>query len=155
MAKEPSKAFIVSISKFKKNYLKKESLLKYNTIARVKLINDFNITKNEILNGSYSNKLNDPLLNIDAKEKIKHRIDRLNFFISTLPNEIEIPDNVDKKSKDSYVKYFILYRKFNKRIKDISIHNIVKEEYEIAALLIDSFYYIINDKFVLINLEGK
>ena len=155
MAKEPSKAFIVSISKFKKNYLKKESLLKYNTIARVKLINDFNITKNEILNGSYSNKVNDPLLNDDVKDKIKHRIDRLNFFISTLPNEIEIPDNIDKNSKDSYVKYFILYRKFNKKIKDITIHHIVKEEYEIASSLIDSFYSIIDDKFVLINLERK
>jgi len=143
MSKEPSLDFLKSISKFKKNTLKKKSG-KYNYQSRIKLIDDFLITKKEYESGRYKQTLesNPP---VDMAEQIKHRITRFKYFLETLPNEIMIPKSLydSFNNKEDIYKYFITFRRKNKVCFNI-VEKIDKLELETASKIIDNFYIIDN-----------
>ncbi|QUH21968.1 hypothetical protein [Alkaliphilus sp. B6464] len=141
MAKEPSLDFLKSISKFKRNTLNKKSGT-YNYKSRLKLIDDFLITKQEIETGKYEKTLKENNSD-EVISQIHHRIERYRFFVNSLPTEVKIPkklhDSFDNKN-DIY-KYFINFRRKNKIC--FSLPKKVDElELEIAMKIIDNFYII-------------
>lgn len=138
MAKEPSVYFIKSISKFKKSFTKKKSA-QANNKTRLKMLDDFLITKKEIENGSYASLLknsNDE----DLKNQIQYRIEKYNIFLDSLPDKIIIPKSLYDTFKDSsdLYRYFISSRR-----KNAVVHHLVSPteiELAIASKIIDNFY---------------
>lgn len=147
MAKEPSLDFIQSISKFKKSFTKKKSG-NANYKTRLKMLDDFLITKNFLENGNYKTILNDPGQEQELKEQITHRISRYRFFLESLPEQILIPKDLydSFKDKDDIYKYFISFRR-----KNAVVHHLVdsptENELATAMKIMDNFYNIHNAGF--------
>lgn len=145
MAKEPSVYFIKSISKFKKNFVTKESG-KANNKTRLKMLDDFLITKKEIESGNYDSLLKSSD-NEDLKNQIRHRIERYNIFLDSLPDKIIIPKllyGTFKDNSDLYI-YFISSQR-----KNAVVHKLVTPteiELAIASKIIDNFYTVDNIGF--------
>lgn len=140
MAKEPSIDFIKSIAKFKKNFLTKKTG-KANYKTKLKMIDDFLITKSEKESGNYDKLLNQGD-NEDLKNQILHRIERYNIFLDSLPDKIIIPKSLYDSFKDSsdLYKYFISMQR-----KNAVVHKLVlatEIELAIASKIVDNFYVI-------------
>jgi hypothetical protein len=138
MAKEPSIDFIKSIAKFKKNFVTKKSG-KANYKTKLKMVDDFLITKTEKESGNYASllKQND---NEDLKNQILHRIERYNIFLDSLPDKIVIPKSLYDNFKDpsDLYKYFISSQR-----KNAIVHKLVSTteiELAIASKIVDNFY---------------
>lgn len=140
MAKEPSIDFIKSIAKFKKNFVTKKTG-KANYKTKLKMIDDFLITKSEIESKNYDKLLNQSD-NEDLKNQILHRIERYNIFLDSLPDKIIIPKSLYDSFKDSsdLHKYFISMQR-----KNAVVHKLIlptEIELAIASKIIDNFYVV-------------
>ena len=134
--KEPSLDFIVSISKFKKSFLKKKSY-KFNYENKLKLLDDLIFTRVSIVNNKYTTRLNNPNVDNAAKNQILHRVSRLLHFSDSIPDEIEIPKHLIKDKDDIYL-YFINFRRNNRKVNKLSEKN--ELEFKLAKRILDSFY---------------
>lgn len=146
MAKEPSVYFIMSISKFKKNFNRKKSGMA-NHKTRLKMLDDFLITKRELENGNYHRILKQNN-NEELKKQVQHRIERYQIFLDTLPDEIIIPNelyNRFSESTDLY-RYFISFRRKNAIVKNM-VQSPQEIELAIAGKIIDNFYNTNNPVF--------
>ncbi|MFW6015310.1 MAG: hypothetical protein ACOCRK_02670 [bacterium] len=125
MAQGLNEKLVKSIISFKKNAIKKNK--------------NINKLKNQWLNDFISLK-NIPVENISA-EKSKHLKVLCNYFISIL-NPIVIPEVVYNDKYFSVYEYYIYYQRYKKICYNLhSIkHKAIKEELEIAKLIIDNFY---------------
>lgn len=145
MAKEPSLDFIKSISAFKKNSLKKKSGVA-NSKTKLKMIDDFLITKKELSSGNYNRLLQNEGTQKDLKEQIAHRIKRYEHFLLYLPSEILVPKEMYTSfAEDDIYKYFISSRRKNKVVTSI-LKEYHDYELEIAKKIVDNFYITDNVK---------
>ena len=139
MAKEPSMDFIKSIAKFKKNFNHKKSGLA-NHKTRLKMVDDFLITKKELENGNY-----DAILRKDENEELKtqiqHRIIRYQAFLDSLPETIIIPKELYSRfsEKTDLYRYFISFRRKNGVVKTM-VQSPLEIELAIASKIVDNFY---------------
>jgi len=143
MTKEPSVDFIKSITKFKKNFTHKKSG-KANYKTKLKMVEDFLITKRELENGNYDSLLKKDN-NEDLENQVQHRIERYNIFLDSLPEKIIIPKSLYDNFKDSsdLYKYFISSRRKNAIVNNL-VSTPTEIELAIASIIVDNFY-ITND----------
>lgn len=139
MAKEPSVYFIKSIAKFKKSFNRKKTGLA-NHKTRLKMIDDFLITKRELESGNYDSILRQEG-NEELKKQIQHRIVRYQIFLDTLPETILVP----KELYDTFSDKTDLYRYFiSSQRKNVVVNKMVQSPLEIelaiAGKIIDNFY---------------
>lgn len=141
MAKEPSVDFIKSIAKFKKNFSRKKAG-QANYKTRLKIVDDFLITKKELENNNYHTILQQEG-NEELKTQIRHRINRYQIFLDSLPNAIVIPKPLYDTFGDTtdLYRYFISFRR-----KNAIVHQMVQSpteiELAIASKIVDNFYII-------------
>lgn len=139
MAKEPSVYFIKSIVKFKKSFNRKKTGLA-NHKTRLKMIDDFLITKRELESGNYDSILRQEG-NEELKKQIQHRIVRYQIFLDTLPETILVPKELYDtfSDKTDLYRYFISSQRKNAVVNKM-VQSPLEIELAIAGKIIDNFY---------------
>lgn len=139
MAKEPSVYFIKSIVKFKKSFNRKKTGLA-NHKTRLKMIDDFLITKRELESGNYDSILRQEG-NEELKKQIQHRIVRYQIFLDTLPETILVPKELYDtfSDKTDLYRYFISSQRKNAVVNKM-VQSPLEIELAIAGKIIENFY---------------